>query len=298
MRTMIRLIAGLLVLLARPALADCGIAPAGTTTRVTVPGTGRALLLHMPARYDPARPAPLLVLFHGSGGRGEGILAKSGLIATADAHGFLLAVPDGGVALEGGFAWAIPGVALPSGRTPGAGDADDGAYILATIDWLAAQRCIASDRVYAAGFSGGGRMASWLGCNAANRFAAIAPVVGLRAGRPDPHDPAHPDPTDCRPTAPMPIITFAGDSDTENPVEGGGSAYWQYPMRAALDRWAGLNGCAATPVRRHITPLLDEERFVHCRRGAEIVARMTIGGTHAWLADNEAMWAFLSHHRR
>jgi polyhydroxybutyrate depolymerase len=295
---MIKLIAALLMLIASPALADCGIAPAGMTARVTVPGTARAMLLHMPARYDPAHPAPLLMLFHGSGGTGAGILAKSGLAATADAHGFILAVPDGGVPLAGGFAWAIPGVALPSGRMPEGGDANDVAYTLAAIDWLAAQRCITPRQVYAAGFSGGGRMASLLGCVAANRFAAIAPVVGLRAGRPDPQDPAHPDPADCRPVAPMPIITFAGDKDTENPIEGGGSAYWQYPMQAALDRWVALNGCAGTPVRRGVSKQIQEERFTHCRQNAEIVARMTIGGIHTWLADNEVMWAFLSRHHR
>jgi polyhydroxybutyrate depolymerase len=295
---MIKLIAVLLMLIASPALADCGIAPAGATARLTVPGTTRAMLLHMPARYDPAHPAPLLMLFHGSGGTGERMLARSNLAASADAHGFILAVPDGGIPLGGGFVWNIPGVPTQSGAMPGANDADDVAYVLATIDWLRANRCIDPARVYATGFSGGGRMASLLGCVAADRFAAIAPVVGLRAGLPAAHDPTRPDPASCRPARPMPIITFAGDKDTENPIEGGGSLYWQYSMRAALDRWAALNGCAPMPIRRDISAQLYEERFGHCRHGGDIVVRMTIGGTHSWLADNEAMWTFLSRYRR
>ncbi|WP_404711201.1 alpha/beta hydrolase family esterase [Sphingomonas sp. MMS24-J13] len=287
-----------MALIAAPLWADCGIAPAGTSQRIAIPGTGRAMLIHLPAQSDTRRPAPLLFLFHGSGGTGERMLAKSNLAATADAHGFILAVPDGGITLDGGFVWNIPGVPTPSGAMPGADDPDDIAYVLAAIDWLRANRCINSGRIYAAGFSGGGRMASLLGCVAADRFAAIAPVAGLRAGLPAAQDPTRPDPASCKPARPMPIITFAGDKDTENPIEGGGSAYWQYSMRAALDRWAMLNGCAPTPIRRGISTQLYEERFGHCRQGADIVVRMTIGGTHSWLADNETMWTFFSRHRR
>lgn len=293
-----RLGAVLAMLMASPVLADCSIAPAGTTQRIAIPGSGRSMLIHLPSHADTAHPAPLLFLFHGSGGTGERMLAKSNLAATADTHGFILAVPDGGIPLDGGFVWNIPGVPTQSGAMPGANDADDVAYVLATIDWLRANHCIDPERVYAAGFSGGGRMASLLGCVAAERFAAIAPVVGLRAGLPARNDPKQPDPASCRPKVPMPIIAFAGDKDTENPIEGGGSAYWQYSMHAALDRWAVLNGCNPAMIRRELSPQLYEERFAHCRNGADIVARMTVGGTHSWLADNEAMWAFLSRYRR
>jgi polyhydroxybutyrate depolymerase len=284
--------------IATPALAGCALMPPAATQSITVPGTGRALRLHMPAHFDATRPAALVFLFHGSGGTAARMLERSGLAATADRHGFILAAPDGGIGMDGGFAWNIPGVPTPSGALPGPDDADDVAYIKATIDWLATNGCIDRTRVYATGFSGGGRMASLLGCVAADRFAAIAPVAGLRAGIPSTANPAQPDPASCRPSAPMPVITFAGDTDSENPIEGGGSPYWQYPMRAAEARWAALNGCAPTPVRHRISAHYYEERFTHCRQGADIVARVTVGGTHIWLADNAMMWAFLSRHRR
>ena len=278
--------------------AGCVVGKPGETMRITVPGTDRSLLIHMPAgRSD--RPAPLVFLFHGSGGNGKGVLDRSKLAATADRYGFIVAAPDGGIAMGGrSFVWNIPGVPSVSGRMPSATDADDVAFVIATIDWLTAQRCTDRTRVYATGISGGGRISSWLGCVAADRFAAIAPVVGLRAGNPLADDKTHPDPATCRPSRPMPVLAFAGDADTTNPIAGGGAPYWQYPMTAAEARWADLNGCRTPLARREVTATVYEEGYTACRKGADVRARVTIGGQHDWVVDNDALWAFFAAHRR
>lgn len=277
----------------RAAPVACGIGAPGGSTRVEVGATGRALLLHIPADYRGA-PAPLVLLLHGSGGNGARVLARSGLAATADRHGFLVAAPDGGIASGEGFVWNIPGVPSTSSRMPQPGDADDTAFVLQAIDWLVAHRCVDPRRVYATGLSGGGRMASWLACVAADRFAAIAPVVGLRAGRPSAADPSRPDPATCRPSRPVPIIAFAGDTDSTNPIEGGGSPYWQYSMRTAEARWAALNGCTVALPRARVSATIYQEGYGDCRAGADVVARITVGGTHDWVVDNEALWGFVS----
>ena len=153
-------------------------------------------------------------------------------------------------------------------------------------------------RVYATGHSGGGRMTSWLGCVAADRFAGIAPVVGLRAGNPLPADPSRPDPATCNPTRAMPVIAFAGDKDTTNPIEGGGARYWQYPMRAALARWAELDGCTGPLNVTSVSDQVDDERYAPCRDGTEVAGRIVKGRGHEWVADNEALWVFLSRYQR
>ena len=277
------------------AATGCGMP--GQTQRIAIPDTGRAMLIHLPAGFDPARPAPLLFAFHGSGEDGARVLVRSRLEATSDRHGFILAAPDGGIPANGGFVWNIPGVPSVTGRMPDPSDANDVALVEQAIGWLAAQHCVDRTRVYATGISGGGRMSSLLGCIAADRFAAIAPVVGLRAGIPLKGDPQRPDPATCRPSRPVPVIAFAGDKDTTNPIEGGGAPYWQYSMRAAEARWAALDGCAPTLARRAVTAQVYEESFAGCRAGAAVVARITIGGTHDWVVDNEAMWAFLARYR-
>lgn len=287
------------VVLALPADAapPCAIGPAGETRRVVV-GDGSAMTLHVPAGFDPARAVPLVVLLHGSGGTGATMLAESGLARAADRHGFIVAAPDAGIVHERGFVWNIPGVPTVAGTVPGPGARDDVAHILRAVDALVRQGCVERARVYVTGLSGGGRMTSWLGCVAAERFAAIAPVVGLRAGNPSPRDPSRPDPASCRPSRPMPVIAFAGDADRTNPIGGGGAAYWQYTMHAAEARWAGLNACSAAPVTRWVARSVYEERYAGCRGGADVVGRITVGGGHSWVADNDAMWAFFARHRR
>jgi polyhydroxybutyrate depolymerase len=276
--------------------AGCVLSAAGTTARVAIGDTGRAMLVHVPRGF--IGDAPLVFALHGSGGTGADILADSGLAATADRHGFLLAIPDGGIAAGRGFVWNIPGVPSVTGKLPSGDDPDDVAYLAATIDWLAGQGCVDRTRVYVTGLSGGGRMASWLGCVAAERFAAIGPVVGLRAGNPSVSDPQRPDPASCAPTQPMPVIAFAGGRDTTNPIAGGGAGYWQYPMRAAEARWAELDGCRAALPRRTLAHGIVEEGYTDCRAGAEVVARIDPVGEHRWVVDNEALWAFFARHRR
>lgn len=298
-RAMLHMVVGamLLLLAGLPAHA-CTLAAPGGTERVAIGTTGRTMLIHVPTGFDAAQPAPLVLLFHGSSGDGATILARSHLSDTADRHGFIVAAPDGGIVAQPGYVWNIPGVPTVSGRVPSADDAGDVAYIDAAIDWLAAQRCIDPARVYATGYSGGGRMASLLGCLRAERFAAIAPVVGLRAGNPLARDPQRPDPATCHPARPMPVMAFAGSADTTNPIAGGGASYWQYSMHAAEARWAAIDGCRKPLATRTLSATVSEEIYRGCRAHAEVIGRVTLGAGHVWVADNEAMWAFFARYRR
>jgi polyhydroxybutyrate depolymerase len=268
-----------------------------TVRQFEVPGE-LPVALYRPASVEPGVKAPLVFLLHGSSGDGPSILSNSGLQAAADKHGFIIAAPTGAIHLDKGFAWNVPGVATVSGKAPGAGDRDDVKYMLSILDALVKQGSVDRSRVYATGISGGGRMTSWLGCVASTRFAAIAPVVGLRAGTPLKSDPARPDPESCQPESALPIIAFAGNKDTVNPMEGGGARYWQYSMRSAEIRWATLNHCQTSPVTRVISPALYQERYDGCRDNAEVTAYITEGGGHSWLADNEVMWAFFKSYAR
>lgn len=261
---------------------------------LTIPETAQ---LHLPVT-TPTAPMPLVVLLHGSTGTGAEMLRESHLSQTADRHGFMVVAPDGGIAAGRGFVWNIPGVQTVTGSLPPKDARDDVAYLVRLVDRLVATGCVDGKRVYATGLSGGGRMVSWLGCVAPRRFAAIAPVVGLRAGRPSAANSRRPDPATCRPGMPMPVLAFAGDADTTNPIAGGGAAYWQYSQSAALQRWAALDRCSE-PYARTIAKSVYEQGYSRCADGVSVAARVTRGGRHSWsVVDNEEMWAFLSRHER
>jgi phospholipase/carboxylesterase len=55
-------------------------------------GGARDAVLYVPARYDPAQPAPLLVLLHGAGGEGRHLVDL--FTETAEAKGTLILSPD------------------------------------------------------------------------------------------------------------------------------------------------------------------------------------------------------------
>ena len=70
----------------RPGAAGpAGLRPVGI-------GRGRDGLFFAPTTYDPARPAPLVVLLHGAGGDADDVIPV--FQAEAEAGGFLLLVPD------------------------------------------------------------------------------------------------------------------------------------------------------------------------------------------------------------
>jgi len=298
-----RRLGGLACLLFAPvAGASCAAAvpvmAAATGAIEMVPVSGGApVALHVPAGRREG-PLPLVLFLHGSSGEGVSGLDATGLVETADQHGFLVAAPTGGIALAKGFAWNVPGVPTVSGGMPDKSARDDVAYLNAVIADLVARKLADPARVYVTGLSGGGRMASWLACVEPERFAAVAPVVGLRAGAPGKQNPHRPDPASCRPSTPISILAFAGDHDTTNPMQGGGAPYWQYSMSVAEQRWASLNGCSAVDTH-WLSPTVYEQRFSHCPRDIEMSARVTAGGQHNWkVADNDAMWAFFSRHSR
>lgn len=274
---------------ASPALADCRVG--------ALDGLPERAMVHLPSTPSPAA-MPLVILLHGSTSTGAEMLHDSRLAETADRHGFLVVAPNGGIAAKRGYVWNIPGVPTVTGALPEKDARNDIAYLTGLVDRLVATGCVDGKRVYVTGLSGGGRMTSLLGCVAAKRFAAIAPVVGLRAGRPLASDVTRPDPATCRPNAALPVLAFSGDADTTNPIAGGGTSYWQYSQVAALQRWATLNGCTE-PYARDISASLYEQGYARCRGTATVATRVMRGGKHSWsVVDNEAMWAFLSRHRR
>jgi polyhydroxybutyrate depolymerase len=240
-------------------------------------GRQRSYRLFVPPAYDGRTPIPLVLDLHGSGGTSAGQARNSGFEDVAARESFAVA----SLQADGGR-WNVP---VQDNR------ADDVAYVSDVIDHVAARLCTDRARVYATGFSGGGRMSSLLGCKLNARIAAIAPVSGLR----------WPAPCDGRP---IPVLTFHGLADQQNPYEGkvaNRGAEWLESVPDALAGWARHNGCAANVILDDPAGPLSTMRYADCREGAEVRMIRIDGLGHRWTKEEvdttTVMWQFFKSHR-
>lgn len=117
------------------------------------------LHLYLPPQYDPARPAPLLLAFHGSGGAGSSMIAE--WRATADALGALVCAPTDPQS-EGGYAFT------PRER----------AAALAALRWMRRHYDVDENRIHLTGASRGGHLAWDLALRHPDLWASASPCIG------------------------------------------------------------------------------------------------------------------------
>jgi polyhydroxybutyrate depolymerase len=248
-----------------------GTAKSGTTTFMVGAGSARrTAIVHVPASYHPPAPVALVLNLHGSGSTAASQMAFTGMNATSDADGFIVAYPQGVIPSGRGFDWNVPGQPLLGGGQVPAGAANDVAYLSQLVTALEQRYCVDARHVDATGFSGGARMTSQLGCDAATRIAAIAPVSGLRF------------PSPCAGTRPMPVVSFHGTADPVDPYGGNGQAYWTYSVPGAAQRWAGHDACRMQPSSSTPAKTAQLTIFTPCSGGAAVELYTLAGAGHTW----------------
>lgn len=250
--------------------------------RVTSSGVARRFLVLVPGGLARTARAPVVFNLHGSGGSPEGQLTTSALASLAEAERFVVVAP---AALNA--RWNVP----PASDSP-----DDVRFISDVIDVVSRLVCVDPRRVYATGFSGGGRMSSQLACDLSGRVAAIAAVGGVRFPGP------------CSAARAMPILAIHGTADTVNPFAGGGQPYWGASVDAAIDGWATHNGRSG-PAEEELAPGVWRVSF---EAGAgtddpgDVVLYRLDGVEHVWPARvlpgsergtaNHIIWDFFQSH--
>ena len=76
------------------------LGPGDHTRTLTVGDLKRSYLVHIPPKYDPKKPMPVVLAFHGGGGNADSMIVFSGLNKKADAAGFIVVYPNGTGRLE------------------------------------------------------------------------------------------------------------------------------------------------------------------------------------------------------
>lgn len=199
---------------ASPAQATVGASGASATLKpgmhrraVNVSGQQRSYLVHLPADR-PNTPSAVVLVFHGGGGNAENAVRMSGFDRAADKHGFVAVFPDGSGRMQERF------LTFNSGNCCGAAldeKVDDVAFKRALIMDLTTIVSVDYQRLFVTGMSNGGMMAYRLACEAADLFAAAAPVAGannLEA---------------CNPARPVAMLAVHGTDDRSVKFAGGRS---------------------------------------------------------------------------
>jgi poly(3-hydroxybutyrate) depolymerase len=205
----------LLLLLALVTSPAAALEPGDYTDRTLQwAGVARTYDLHVPPGYDGETPIPLVLDLHGLSSNGAAQQGISGMRFLADPEGFVIVWPNGlDSSWNGG--WCCGDAA--------GNEVDDVGFLRALAEQLAQELAIDRRRIYVTGLSNGGIMTQRLACEAADVFAAAAPVafpIGLIPIE------------SCDPVRPMPVLTFQGPHDVLVPYEGGG------PFPSAAASWA------------------------------------------------------------
>ena len=237
---------------------------------LTVNGVARRYLLHEnPALHARKTPVPLVLVFHGGGGRASGMEKLTRFGEAADSHGFLLVYPDG-------FDkhWN-------DGR--GLSDTDDVGFIAALVKDLSARLPVDPRRVFATGISNGGFISQTLACRLADTFAAVASVAASMG------EPLLPT---CKPSRPVSVMFVMGDEDPLVPIGGGAVAKTRgsaISLEAAMRFWIAHDGISA-PRKTEDVPDRDPKDGTRTTRqvsgpgleGTSVEAWIVKGGGHTW----------------
>jgi polyhydroxybutyrate depolymerase len=271
-------------------------------------GIQRTYHVHLPPDAQVGRMLPLVMVFHGGGGRGTGAARLYGFNQLADARGFAVVYPDG---LD--RRWN-DGRGTTGERWLNTVLVDDVSFVSAVIDRLTVTLHIDPRRVYATGISNGGIFSHRLACELPDKIAAIAPVAGTIA---------EPEAPRCTPRTPVSVVEFHGTEDRFVPYTGGAILGRSERGRVlsvedTMTLWGRIDGCPAPAQQAQLPPVHPEDgtriqrtAYGPCRRGSEAVLYTIVGGGHTWpgtawipflgtvsrqIDATEVIWEFFSRH--
>jgi len=269
---------------------------------LTVGGLERSYILHAPSSLDASKPVALVMSFHGGTGNAENQQRVSNFNSLADKEGFIVVYPNGTGRLGDKLLTWNGGTCCGYAMT---NNVDDVAFVRAIVADVKTQYNIDAKRIYAAGFSNGGILSYRLACEAADLFAAIAPVSGTLNFKP------------CEPSESVSVIDFHGTADQNLPFDGGYgpnsiAGVLFASVEESLNFWLAADSCPATPISESFADVVHES-YAPCASGTAVELYKIIGGGHAWpgnpspagpggdlptqtISATELIWAFFAAH--
>lgn len=279
-------------------------AEAGTHERVIdIDGRERSYLLHVPPVYDGVTLLPVVLVFHGGGGRAENAVRMTHMDDVADEHGFLAVFPDGSGRLGNVLLTFNAGNCCGYATNEAI---DDVGFTRQLIGELTSTLAVDPRRIFVTGMSNGGMMSYRLACEASDLIAAAAPVAGALNVEP------------CRPNEPVSLIAFHGTADTSVLYEGGEPITRVDPnprndtsVAASVGFFVEHNSCEPLPVSERVGGVVVD-RWAGCTDGTDVELYTVEGYGHSWpggepgfrgaseptqeIDASEIMWRFFEAH--
>ncbi|AHW63278.1 Secreted esterase B [Corynebacterium glyciniphilum AJ 3170] len=220
-------------------------------------------VLSVPEGYDPAKPYPVLLTYHGYRESAQGFHDYAGFDEK----------PAITVSMQGiGDSWE----GAPYAKTK------DGEDVRFTRDMLAALNTtynIDRSRIYAAGMSNGGGMVAKLACREPRLFAAVASVAGAYYSGTR---------TNCvedAGRAPS-FLEIHGTKDETINYQGGSRHGGTYmAVRDLVEDVASRNHCQSTPVTTALAGDVRRQQWPMCSPGTSVVHLRVGDGGHTWPGD-------------
>jgi polyhydroxybutyrate depolymerase len=277
--------------------------PAGESTRrLTHDNRERSYILYVPGSINWSQPVPVVLVFHGGTGNAESAIRMSGFNAVADQNGFIVVYPNGTGRLSDDklLTWNGGGCCGYSQQK----NVDDVGFVRAIVSDLQSLTDIDPKRIYASGMSNGGILSQRLACEAADVFAAVAPVAGTLNFSP------------CNPSQPISVIEFHGTGDQHIPYDGGFGPKSLVDVNFAsvkdsVNFWTSFNKCASQPQADSVGDV-QHEVWTSCTASASVELYTIIDGGHAWpggvagrtdadqptqtVSASQLIWEFFSAH--
>lgn len=242
--------------------------------QITSGGEDRSYFRFIPRAYDGEKPLAVVFDLHGHTESAAFHKSNSGLAKFGNTKGFITITPEGS------------GPPPKWETTEGAADLQ---FLVDLLDELETDLCIDTRRVFVTGYSNGAFVTSLFACEHADRFAAFAPVAGIR------------NPPTCTPSRPPPIVAFHGIADewisysggygpgvyrlppaeTAELVRSGEATYSDLSIPDVVATWAARNGCDPAPTTTKVSE--DTTRFRYaCPDGADVELFASEGAGHTW----------------
>lgn len=239
--------------------------------------------------YAPAADAgvalPVVLAFHGGGGRDWPFPQEQQFAALAEEAGVIIAYPLAELVLPNEGEWIL--------NTTEDNDWDID-FVDTLIDKLSANYCVDDKRIYATGYSLGSMFTYELACQLNDRFAAIASFAGTM-----PVSPAS-----CVLEDNVPILHLHGESDSI--IAYGNQWDWKewdsvgtmMSIPELVDYWQAANNCQSESE----SPTGSGTHYVYddCDGGVRVEHHKLSGRDHDWpstineVSTHQVIWDFLS----